>query len=104
MVVYQRVQVAAVGDEIVIAVWPDVGVAEAAQVGRYHLEPGRRQRADHAPPDALRLGPSVNEDHGDAPGTLVHEHVPEAARRSVLGRERVGAQLHSRDASHGSVP
>src|SRR5207248_5452529 len=66
----QRAQVARVRREVVEPVRRETRVPEAAQVGDDHLEARIRERADVAPPDALRLGPTVYEQQGVAAGSL----------------------------------
>ena len=61
VIVHERVQVARMAGDVVEAVRGDVGVAEPAQVGNDDLEARLGERLDHAPPDALRLGPAVDE-------------------------------------------
>ena len=61
VIVHECVQVARVRGHVVEAVGRDVGVAEATQVRNDDLEAGVGERLDHAPPDALRLGPAVDQ-------------------------------------------
>ena len=80
VVVHERVHVACVRRDVVEPVRPDVGFAEAAQVGHDDFEAGAGQRLDHAPPDALRLGPAVYEhERPGATCVLVHVRLREAA-------------------------
>ena len=79
----QRVEVAAVGGDVVEPVRPDLAVAEAAEVGDDHLEAGGGQRRDHPPEDPLGLRPAVDEQQRHAPDPLAHVGLLEApARRS----------------------
>jgi len=74
------VQIARVRGDVVEAVGRDVGVAETAQVRDDHLEAGLGERCDHAPPDALRFRPAVDEQQRTgAAGILVDERLTEPA-------------------------
>ena len=65
---------------------------EAAQDGDDGLEPGRRQRLDHPPPDALGLGPAVDEHEGRALAAD-DDVLADAVGLDVAARERVGEAL-----------
>ena len=100
MVVHERVHVARVRRNVVEAVGPDVGVAEAAQVRCDDLEARSRQWLDDAPPDALRLRPAVYEhERARATGVLVHVRLVEAARTRAMDVEPAGIEVvHGADA------
>lgn len=96
-VVHEGVQVAGVAGDVVEPVRSDPTVAEAAQVGHDHLEPGSRQRFDHLPEDALALRPPVHthERHTTEPFSDVGQ-VDIAHRRAVdgeTGRIDMGGHL-----------
>ena len=68
----QRLHVARVRADVVAVVGRQRRVAEAAQVGRDHLEAGLGERRDVAPPDPARLGPAVDQQQREAARALAH--------------------------------
>ena len=91
----QGVEVAAVGGDVAVPVGrAGLAVAEAPQVGHDHLEAGGDERLDDPPPDALGLGPAVDEQEGaGAADPLVHVGLFEATRRRRLHREAAGVDV-----------
>ena len=87
---HQRVQVAAVAGDVVEAVGAELAVAEAAQVGHDHLEPGGGQRLDHLPEHPLGLRPAVHAQQRHAAHALAHVRLGEPPRRRACAR-RTGA-------------
>ncbi len=94
-IVDEQVQVAAPGGEVVHVLGRHVRIAVAAQVGGDHLVAGVGKRADVAPPDALRLGVSVDQKQRISADAFVHEcqrqPVAILTRRhlAAMDRERV---------------
>jgi hypothetical protein len=69
----QRRDVGRVRRDVVAVVGRQRRVAEAAQIGRDHLEAGLGQGLDVAGPDALGLGPAVQQDERRAAAPCVLE-------------------------------
>ena len=83
------------------AVGATLAVAEAAQVGRDHVEAGGGERVDVAPPDAARLRPAVDQQQRRAAHSLVRVGDLEAARRRAVirgsGLGEVAQRAHARE-------
>ena len=82
---HQRVQIARIGDDVVVIVGRQVAVADTAKIRCDDLEARRGQRLDVAPPDPLGLRIAVDQQQWRPADSLVNEGQRNTLRDNGLG-------------------